>query len=237
MVDRKQRLAGRIALVTGASRGIGAAVAERFAAEGADLILVARTVGGLEETDDRVRRHGRSATLVPLNLGDAAGIDRLAAAIRERHQRLDILVGNAGTLGTLTPLPHTTAADWTEVMGTNLTANWLLIRAFDPLLRAAPAGRAIFVTSGVTQRPFAYWGAYAISKTAIEAMVGVYAAELATTTVRVNLLDPGPIRTRMRAQAFPGEDPNTLRTPESIADRFVELADPACTKNGERIRA
>ena len=231
-----KRLAGRIALITGASRGIGQAVAVRFAAEGAHVILVARTVGGLEETDDRVRAEGGQATLVPLDLRDAAGIDRLAQALAERHGRLDILVGNAGQLGTLTPLPHILAKDWTEVMAVNVTANWLLLRAFDPLLRASPAGRAIFVTSGVTQSAAAYWGTYAISKAALEAMVAVYAAEVATTAVRVNLLDPGPVRTRMRAQAFPGEDPTTLPTPATIAERFVDLAEPAYNRNGARVR-
>ncbi|MBM3509405.1 MAG: SDR family NAD(P)-dependent oxidoreductase [Alphaproteobacteria bacterium] len=232
-----QRLAGRIALITGASRGIGQAVAARFAAEGAELVLVARTVGGLEETDDRVRAHGGQATLVPLDLRDGAGIERLAHALAERHHRLDILVGNAGQLGTLTPLPHILANDWTEVMAVNVTANWLLLRAFDPLLRTAPAGRAIFVTSGVTQSAAAYWGTYAISKAALEAMVRVYAAEVATSAVRVNLLDPGPVRTRMRAQAFPGEDPATLPSPDSVAARFVDLAEPAWTENGARVRA
>ncbi len=232
-----QRLAGRVALITGASRGIGQAVAGRFAAEGAHVILVARTVGGLEETDDRVRAEGGQATLVPLDLRDAAGIDRLAQALAERHGRLDILVGNAGQLGTLTPLPHILAKDWTEVMAVNVTANWLLLRAFDPLLRASPAGRAIFVTSGVTQSAAAYWGTYAISKAALEAMVAVYAAEVATTAVRVNLLDPGPVRTRMRAQAFPGEDPAKLPPPATIAERFVDLAEPACDRNGARVTA
>ena len=232
-----QRLTGRIALITGASRGIGQAVAERFAAEGAHVVLLARTVGGLEETDDRVRAKGGQATLVPLDLRDSAGIERLAAAIAERHRRLDVLVGNAGQLGTLTPLPHILAKDWTEVMAVNVTANWLLIRACDPLLHAAPAGRAIFVTSGVTQGAAAYWGTYAIGKAALEAMVRVYAAEVATTTVRVNLLDPGPVRTRMRAQAFPGEDPATLRPPETVTERFVDLAEAAWTANGVRVSA
>jgi NAD(P)-dependent dehydrogenase (short-subunit alcohol dehydrogenase family) len=231
-----QRLSGRIALITGASRGIGQAVAERFAAEGAGLVLLARTVGGLEETDDRVRARGGQATLVPLDVRDGAGIERLAAAIAERHGRLDILVGNAGQLGTLTPLPHILAKDWTEAMAVNVTANWLLIRAFDPLLRASPAGRAIFVTSGVTQGAAAYWGAYAIGKAALEAMVRVYAAEVATTSVRVNLLDPGPVRTRMRAQAFPGEDPATLPAADAIAGRFVDLAEAAWSENGARVR-
>ena len=153
------RLEGRIALITGASRGIGAAVAESFAAEGAELVLVARTVGGLEEIDDRVRLHGRHATLVPLDLTDGDGIDRLGGAIAERHGRLDVLVGNAGVLGRLGPSAHASPDEWQSVIDVNLTANWRLIRSFDPLLRASNAGRAIFVTSGVARAPIAYWGA------------------------------------------------------------------------------
>ena len=220
-------LEGRIALVTGASRGIGAAVARRFAREGAHLILAARTQGALEELDDEVRAMGGSVTL------DA--IDRMGAAVFERFKRLDILVGNAGALGTLSPLGHIDAKTWDQVMAINLTANWRLIRSCDSLLRLSDAGRAIFVTSGVGAR--SYWGAYAVSKAALETLVRIYAAEVAKTNVRVNLLDPGAIRTAMRAQAFPGEDPMTLQPPESITDLFVELARPACTRNGERIQA
>ena len=228
-------LEGRIALVTGASRGIGAAVARRFAREGAHLILAARTQGALEELDDEVRAMGGSVTLVPGDLTDFDAIDRMGAAVFERFKRLDILVGNAGALGTLSPLGHIDAKTWDQVMAINLTANWRLIRSFDSLLRLSDAGRAIFVTSGVGARP--YWGAYAVSKAALETLVRIYAAEVAKTNVRVNLLDPGAIRTAMRARAFPGEDPMTLEPPESITDLFVELARPACTRNGERIQA
>jgi len=228
-------LEGRIALITGASRGIGAAVARRFAREGAHLILAARTQGALEELDDEVRAMGGSVTLVPGDLTDFDAIDRMGAAVFERFKRLDILVGNAGALGTLSPLGHIDAKTWDQVMAINLTANWRLIRSFDSLLRLSDAGRAIFVTSGVGAR--AYWGAYAVSKAALETLVRIYAAEVAKTNVRVNLLDPGAIRTAMRAQAFPGEDPMTLRPPESITDLFVELARPACTRNGERVEA
>jgi len=236
------RLAGRIALITGASRGIGAAVARRFAAEGARLILVARTVGGLEELDDRIREDGREGngqdpTLVPLDLREFDAIDRLGASLYERFGRLDVLVGNAGVLGTLSPAGHIEPPDWAEVMDINLTANWRLIRSLDPLLRRSEAGRAIFVTSGAAASPHAYWGAYAVSKAGLEMLVRTYAAELTKTEVRANLIDPGAVRTAMRAKAFPGEDPQSLRPPEAIAETFVELAEAACTKNGEVVRA
>ncbi len=232
------RLAGRIALITGASRGIGAAVARRFAAEGARLILVARTVGGLEELDDRIRDDGEDrATLVPLDLREFDAIDRLGASLYERFGHLDVLVGNAGVLGTLSPVGHIEPPDWAEVLDINVTANWRLIRSLDPLLRRSQAGRAIFVTSGAAAGPNAYWGAYAVSKAALEMLVRTYAAELAKTGVRANLIDPGPTRTAMRAKAFPGEDPETLPAPEAITETFVELAEAACTKNGEVVGA
>ena len=229
-------LEGRLALITGASRGIGAAVAERYAEEGADLILVARTVGGLEATDDRVRAHGRHATLVPLDLLDGEAIDRLGASLFERFGKLDVLVGNAATLGPLSPLGHYDPKAWQRVIDLNLNANWRLIRSFDPLLKRSEAGRAIFVTSGVAQGR-AYWGPYAVSKAGLETLVRTYAAELGKTSVRANLIDPGIVRTPMRAQAMPGEDPNKLPPPEAITDAFVELASPACRRNGERIVA
>ncbi len=232
------RLAGRIALITGASRGIGAAVARRFGAEGAHLVLVARTVGGLEEVDDAIRQAGgERATLVRLDLKDGEQIDRLGRALYERFGRLDVLVGNAGALGTLSPLAHVSPKDWEEVIGANLTANWRLIRSLDPLLRQSRAGRAIFVTSGMGRVPIAYWGPYAASKAGLEMLVRIYAAEVARTRIRVNLLDPGIVRTAMRATAFPGENPASLRPPEAITDRFVNLAEPACTLNGERVQA
>lgn len=232
------RLAGRLALVTGASRGIGAAVAERFAAEGAKLVLVARTVGGLEETDDAVRRAGgQPATLLPLDLRDFDKIDQLGAALFERFGRLDILVGNAGVLGTLSPTGHIQPEVWQQVLDINLTANWRLIRSLDALLRASDAGRAVFVTSGAAAGAFPYWGAYATSKAALEMLVRTYAAEVAKTALKVNLLDPGVVRTRMRAQAFPGEDAERLATPENAAELFVELAAAECTRHGEVVRA
>ena len=230
-------LEGRLALVTGASRGIGAAVARRLAAEGADVVAVARTVGGLEELDDDIRAHGRRATLVPLDLADGAAIDRLGGALAERHGRLDVLVGNAADLGRLGPIAQFSPQEWQAVIDLNLTANWRLIRAFDPLLRASDAGRAIFVTSGAARAARAYWGAYAVSKAALEMLVRTYAAEVARTAVRANLIDPGIVRTRMRAQAFPGEDPESLPEPAAITGRFVDLASPQCQANGEVVLA
>src|SRR4029077_7373208 len=227
------RLAGRIALITGASRGIGAAVAVPFAREGAHVVLAARTVGGLEEVDDRVRAGGGSATLVPLDLREFIRIDELAAALYERYGRLDILVGNAAEFGIFSPLGHVDPKLWGEIIDLNLTANWRLIRAMDPLLRAAPAGRAIFVTSRLARDALPYYGAYAASKAGIETLVRIYAGEVARTQVRANLIDPGIVRTRLRAQIFPGEDPTRLPPPESIADAFLELVLPECARNGE----
>ncbi|HEX4616127.1 MAG TPA: SDR family NAD(P)-dependent oxidoreductase [Stellaceae bacterium] len=233
----QRRLAGKIALITGASRGIGAAVAEHFAREGAHLVLAARTVGGLEEVDDKVRAAGGSATLVPVDLRDFVKIDELAAALFDRWGRLDILVGNAAEFGVFSPLGHIDPATWSEVIDLNLTANWRLIRAMDPLLRAAPAGRAIFVTSGVAHGVRPYWGPYAISKAGLEMLVKIYAGEITKTRVRANLIDPGIVRTRLRARAFPGEDPAHLPPPESVADAFLALALPECTRNGEILGA
>jgi len=230
-------LAGKIALIAGASRGIGAAVAERFAREGAHVVLAARTVGGLEEVDDAVRAVGGSATLVPVDLRDFIKIDELAAALSNRWGRLDILVGNAAEFGVFSPLGHIDPATWNKVVDLNLTSNWRLIRAMDPLLRAAPAGRAIFVTSGVARGVFPYWGPYAVSKAGLEMLVKIYAGEVAKTRVRANLIDPGIVRTRLRARAFPGEDPAALPSPESVADAFLALALPGCTRNGEVVMA
>ena len=231
------RLAGKIALITGASRGIGAAIAERFARESADLVLAARTVGGLEEVDDKIRAAGGSATLVPLDLRDFIKIDELAAALFDRWGRLDILIGNAAEFGTFSPLAHIDPVLWTEVIDLNLTANWRLIRAMDPLLRAAPAGRAVFVTSDTARSALPYWGPYAVSKAGLEMLVKLYAGEIAKTRVRVNLIDPGIVRTRLRARAFPGENPASLPAPEAVADAFLALALPECTSNGEIVGA
>ena len=230
-------LAGRVALITGASRGIGAAVAERFAREGAEVYALARSEDGLAALAERIRAHGVSATMVPLDLTDGHAIDRLGGTIAERHRRLDVLVANAGVLGTLGPLAHLRPHVWDRVIEVNLSANWRLIRSFDALLRQSDAGRAVFVTSGVARGARAYWGAYAVSKAALEMLARLYAAEVAKTKVRVNLLDPGAVRTNMRAQAMPGEDPTTLPAPEAITDAFVALASPACQRHGEVVRA
>ncbi len=231
------RLAGRVAVITGASRGIGAAVARLFAAQGAHVVLVARTTGGLEEVDDAIRAGGGSATLTPQDLTDFNAIDRLGAALHERFGKLDILVGNAGVLGAMSPVAHVDAASWEETMAVNVTVNFRLIRALDPLLRLSDAGRAIFVSSGITRAPRAYWGPYGTSKAALEYMVLTWAAEVAKTNIRVNLINPGATRTGMRAAAMPGEDPETLPTPDDIAPVFLDLADPACTKHGEIVNA
>jgi NAD(P)-dependent dehydrogenase (short-subunit alcohol dehydrogenase family) len=232
-------LAGRIALITGASRGIGAAVARRFAREGAHVVLAARTVGGLEEVDDAIRAAssgsgGGSATLVPLDLRDFVKIDELAEALHERYSRLDILVGNAAEFGVFSPLGHIDPTIWRDIIDLDLTANWRLIRAMDPLLRAAPAGRAIFVTSRLARDAPPYYGPYAVAKAGLEAMVRIYAGEVAArTAVRANLIDPGTVRTRLRAAIFPGENPAGLPAPDSVTEAFVELALPECTRNGE----
>ena len=228
------RLAGRVALITGASRGIGAAVAKRFAAEGAQVILTARTVGGLEEVDDQIRKAGHgNATLVPLDLAKGAEIDKLGPAILERFGKLDILVGNAGQLGTLSPMSHIDPPVWERVFAVNVTANWRLIRICEPLLKLSPAGRAIFVTSTVAQGTHPYWGAYAASKAALESMVRTWAGELGKTAIRANLLNPGRTRTRMRAEAFPGEDPQTVKPAEDVAAVMVPMASAEETRQGE----
>jgi len=227
------RLAGRIALITGASRGIGAAVALRLAGEGAHVVLAARTVGGLEEVDDQIRAAGGSATLVPFDLREFTRIDELAAALYERYGRLDILVGNAAEFGVFSPAGHIDPTLWGDIIGLNLTANWRLIRAMDPLLRAAPAGRAIFVTSRLARDALPYYGPYAVAKAGLETLVRIYAGEVARTQVRANLIDPGIVRTRLRAQIFPGEDATRLPMPDSITRAFLELALPECARNGE----
>ncbi|MBV1886693.1 MAG: SDR family NAD(P)-dependent oxidoreductase [Parvibaculaceae bacterium] len=228
-------LENRLALITGASRGIGRAVALAYAAEGAHVILVARSTGALEEVDDEIRELGGKATLVPLDLTDGEAIDRLGATIFERWGHLDILVGNAGILGTLTPVGHIGPKEWDEVMNINLTANWRLIRSMDPLLRRSEAGRALFVTSGAAKSCKPYWGGYAASKAALNAIVTSWAHEMENTPVRVNLINPGATRTDMRAKAMPGEDPMSLPSPTELAPLFVKLARPDLKTNGEII--
>lgn len=230
------RLEGRIALITGASRGLGAAIAERFAKEGARLVLIARTEGGLEAADDRVRAAGGQATLVPLDLNNGEGIDRLGAALAERFGHLDVLIGNAGDFGLLTPVSHLDPKVLQATLALNLVANHRLIRSLDPLLRASGSGRAVFVTApqARTQRPF--WGALAASKAGLDALVLTYASEVAKLGVKVNLVEPGPLRTRLRARAYPGEDPATVPLPEAATGAFVELAEAACARHGEIVR-
>ena len=202
--------------------------------EGAHLVLVARTTAGLEELDDEIQKiSGQPATLVPMDLTDYDEIDRMGAALHERFGHLDILVGNAGVLGSLTPLGHIDPKTWDQVMAINLTANWRLVRSLDPLLQRSDAGRAIFVTSTVGAEARAYWAGYAISKAALEMMTRIYAAENEKSRVCANLINPGGTRTGMRAQAMPGEDPLSVKPPEAVTDAFVDLAEPACALNGE----
>lgn len=227
----------KIALITGATWGIGYAVAKRFASEGAHIIAVGRSQKNLENLDDEIREMGGKATLVQLDLMEFPKIDILAQSIAEKFGKLDILVGNAGVLGEITPMPHTTPDEWNKVIATNLTANFHLIRCFDALLKKAENPRAMFVSSGVTNGAHAYWGAYSVSKAALENMVEVYAAENLKTNLRVNLIDPRAVRTRMRAQAFPGEDPETLAKPENITDIFVKLASDDCSETGKKFFA
>lgn len=228
-----QPLAGSIALVTGASRGIGHATAVALARAGAHIVAVARTVGALEELDDAARAAGGSATLVPLDMRDYPGIYRLAEALNERYQRLDVLIGNAAVVGPRSPLDHVEPQAWDEVMAVNVTANWHLIRAMDPLLKRAKAGRAVLLTSGAATHARAYSGPYSVSKAALNAMGRIYAAETATTPVRVNLFNPGPTRTRMRAAVMPGEDPMTLPTPDQVSDKILDLCLPSFAETGK----
>ncbi len=228
-----QSLEGRVALVTGASRGLGYAAARALAAQGAHVIATARTQAGLEELDDAIRAEGGACTIAPMDLGDTQGIEKLAEIVKERWGRLDILVCNAGVLGVITPAHQIQAKVWNEVMGVNLIAPARFVRAFEGLLRESDAGRAIFVTSGAATRRRAFWAAYAASKSALEALVQSWAKELDDSPVRANLLDPGHARTKMRAKAVPGEDPETVPHPDEIAPLFVELASPSETRNGQ----
>ncbi|MBN9586709.1 MAG: oxidoreductase [Afipia sp. 62-7] len=226
-------LSSRIALVTGASRGIGNATARALARAGAHVIAVARTQGGLEELDDAIRKDGGTATLVPLDVTDLDGIARLGAALNERHGKLDILIGNAGVAGTSSPLGHTDPKFWENMMAVNVTANFQLIRCMEPLLQQSDAGRAVFITSGIATKATAYMGPYAASKAALDTLVRVWANETATTSIRVNLFSPGPIRTRMRATVMPGEDPLTLDTPEQAAEYIVPMCASSWTDSGK----
>jgi NAD(P)-dependent dehydrogenase (short-subunit alcohol dehydrogenase family) len=234
------RLHNRVALITGASRGIGAALAERFAVEGAHVVLLARTRGGLEEVDDRIRAatgKENCTTLIELDLADLDKVDLLGPTIANRFGLLDIVVGNAAILGEMAPVNHIDADIWTQAININLNANWRLIRTTDPLLRQSDAGRAVFVTSGAAHGKRPYWGAYAVTKAALEMMVTCWAAESEQTNMKINLLDPGATRTSMRAEAYPGEAPGTVKPPGELAGLFVDLCVPDCTHHGEVIRA
>lgn len=228
-----QDLAGKVILVTGASRGIGYAAALEAARRGAHVVAVARTVGGLEELDDEIQDLGSSSTLVPLDLRDGDAIDRLGAAIFERWGALDGLIANAGQLGVLSPLPHVKPEDFEKVMSVNVTANYRLLRSTDLLLRQADAGRAVFVSSSSAKSARPFWGLYAASKAAVDAMVKSYAGEVEQTQVRVNVFYPGAVRTAMRAKAMPGEDPNTLPSPAEIAPKLVDMVLPSLAENGQ----
>lgn len=229
---RGVRLKDRLALITGASRGLGAALAHRFAAEGARLVLLARDTAALEKLDDALRADGHSATLVPLDLRQFDQLDAMAASLHQRFGPLDIFVSCAAALGHLAPTGHFDPALWQEIVDVNITANWRLIRALDPLLRASPAGRAIFATCIAARENEPYWAPYAASKAALEALVKSYAEEVAQSTLRVNLVDPGPMRTTLRFAAFPFEERDKIKPPEDATEPFVTLAEETCTQNG-----
>lgn len=223
----------RIAVVTGASRGIGRAAALAFAREGTHVVALARTQGALEALDDEIRALGGTATLCPVDLKDFDALDRLGAGLHERYGRLDVLVANAGILGPIAPLGHVDPKSFDDVMAVNVTANWRLIRSLDPLLRLSRSGRVVFVGSGAAWNNRPYWGAYGTSKAALHALALTYAAETETTPLRVMVVNPGPLRTRMRASAMPGEDPETLKTPEDLAPHILRLASPDWTETGK----
>jgi NAD(P)-dependent dehydrogenase (short-subunit alcohol dehydrogenase family) len=223
----------RVALVTGASRGIGRAAAVALAKSGCHVILSARTAGALEEVDDEIHSNGGTSSILKLNLAHGDKLDALGPTLYARWQKLDVLVAAGGILGRLGPLGHIPTEEWDQVLAINLTANWRLIRSLDPLLRRSEAGRAIFLTSRAARKIRSYWGPYAVSKAGLEALVKTYAEEVRTTPVKVNLLDPGPTRTKMRAQAYPGEKEESVKPPEALAPLILQLASPDCEMHGE----
>lgn len=223
-----------VAVVTGASRGIGYATAKALAKEGAHVFAIARTVGSLEALDDEIKAEGGAATLVPLDITDYDALDRLGGIIADKYGKLDILVGNAGTLGDITPISHLKPKVWQKLMDINVTANFRLIRSLDPLLRAADNGRAVFLgSSGVVRDPRHFWGGYATSKAALECLVKTYAAEVEKSNLRVNILNPGAIKTAMRAQAAPGENADTLDTPTDLVPLILKICAPDFQDNGK----
>ncbi len=226
-------LEGRIALVTGASRGIGYFTALELAKAGAHVIACARTVGGLEELDDAIKAVGGSATLVPFDLADMEAIDRLGGSIFERWGKLDILVANAGVLGVISPIGHIEAKVFEKVMNINVNATWRLIRSVDPLLTRSDAGRAVIMSSGAAHKCRPFWSAYSASKAAVEALARTWAGETQTTPLRITSVDPGATRTAMRAQAVPGEDPATLPHPSEVAKAILPLLGPGVTETGK----
>jgi NAD(P)-dependent dehydrogenase (short-subunit alcohol dehydrogenase family) len=228
-------LSGRVILVTGASRGIGRAAALALAERGAHVLALARSIDALEELDNQVQSRGGTASLVPLDLHDLPGIDRLGVTLTERWSKLDGLFGNAGILGPISPLTHVHPRAWDDLLAVNLTANWRLLRSLDPLLRQSDAGRVLFVSSGAAHFNRPYWGGYAITKAALEVLTFTYAAECSGTNVKANAINPGPTRTRMRAEAFPGEDPATLPAPEELVPLIVDMLSPECDKSGELV--
>ena len=229
-------LAGKIALVTGASRGIGRATAIELARRGAHVVITARTQGGLEETDDAIRTAGGTSSLLPLDLADTAAIETIGPSLYDRFGRLDILVSNAGTIGVLTPVPHILPDDWGAAMAVNVAASLHLIRSCAPLLLAAEAGRAVFVTSRIVLRPTAYWGIYGATKAALHHLIQAWAAETRITPLRINLADPGPVASRLRSVGFPGEDQATLPQPADVAPGIADLCGAAETRHGEMVR-
>ena len=238
MSDEQIDLSGKIALITGASRGIGRAIAKAYAKAGAHVIATARTTAALEELDDEIRAEGGQATLIPQDLRAFDKLDMLGPAIAEKFGKLDIFVGNAGLLGTLGPLPHADAKEFDKVMEVNLTANFRLLRTLDPLLRASDHGRVILVSSSESVvHGRAYWSAYSVSIAAFETIIRTYAAETEQTNLRINAVNPGSVRTKMRAEAMPGEDPETLPAPEEIVDVFMKLAANDCEYHGQVINA
>lgn len=230
------KLQGRLALVTGSSRGIGAAIAEALAREGAHVILTARTSAGLEQVEERIHAAGGTATIAPIDLTRAEDIAKLAAAVSGRWDKLDLMVLNAATLGTLTPVEHIDVKEYTRLINLNLLAPQALIAAFDPLLKASDKAEVVGVTSSVGGTPRAFWGAYGSSKAALESLLGTYADETAHSgRLRVTVLDPGATRTQMRAKAFPGEDPQEVKAPEVVAERLIALLGEE-RASGERVR-